>query len=241
MVIQFWPQVITTGDRSYHYSCSSSRSSSEELLSDNELIPQSQLDNNKDKEEKKHLLTVQPLLTTAHDTGPQQEVPPLLSSTPCRPLSWPGSRLSSAPSRTAGYPEGTYMGKVRHKDGSLMTVVFEVNSLYAIFILDIMGYNLLSCFQLKQIVLRNDQHLYCMWITREVDCLVRDNSMASPADPSNKNQQVHTYTCTCMYFTAQKGEGRVSGRVSSHLVIPTSVFLNFILCFDFSVFFGGGV
>ena len=104
-----------------------------------------------------------------------------------------------------------------------------------------MGYNLLSCFHLKQIVLRNDQHLYCMWITREVDCLVRDNSMASPADPRNKNQQVHTYTCTCMYFTAQKGEGRVSGRVSSHLVIPTSVFYFFIIFFDFTVYFFGGV
>ena len=130
VMIQFRPQVITIGDRSYHYSCSSSRSSSEESLSDNELIPQRQLDNKEEKEEKQHLLTVQPLLTTAHDTGPQQEVPPLLSSTPCRPLSRPGSHLSSAPSHTAGYPEGTYMGKVRHKDGSLMTVVFEVNSLY---------------------------------------------------------------------------------------------------------------
>ena len=140
VVIQFRPQVVTIGDRSYHYSCSSSRSSSEESLSDNELIPQRQLDNKKEKEEKQHSLTVQPLLTTAHDTGPQQEVPPLLSSTPCRPLSRPGSRLSSAPSRTAGYPEGTYMGKVRHKDGSLMTVVFEVNSLYAIFIFNIVGY-----------------------------------------------------------------------------------------------------
>ena len=66
--------------------------------------------------------------------------------------------------------------------------------------------------------------------------------MASPADPSNKNQQVHTCTCTCMYFTAQKGEGRVSGRVSSHLVIPTSVFYFFIIFFDFTVYFlGGGV
>ena len=38
VVIQFRPQVITTGDRSYHYSCSS-RSSSEESLSGNKLIP----------------------------------------------------------------------------------------------------------------------------------------------------------------------------------------------------------
>ena len=101
------------------------------------------------------------------------------------------------------------MGKVRHKDGSLMTVVFEVNSLYAIFILDIMGYNLLSCFQLKQIVLRNDQHLYCMWITREVDCLVMDNSMASPADPSNKSQQVHihihVHVCTLQHRRERAG------------------------------------
>ena len=107
------------------------------------------------------------------------------------------------------------MGKVRHKDRSLMTVVFEVNSLYVIFIFDIMGYNLLSCFQLKQIVLRNDQYLYCMWITREVDCFVRDNSMASP-DPSNKNQQVHIYihvhVCTLLHRKERAGyqEGSVA-------------------------------
>ncbi len=56
----------------------------------------------------------------------REDPPPLLSSTPCRPLSRPTSRLSSAPSRGGGYPEGTYVGTVRHKDGSLMSVVFEV-------------------------------------------------------------------------------------------------------------------
>ena len=70
--------------------------------------------------------------TSSPGTSPEdvpvtrEDPPPLLSSTPCRPLSRPTSRLSSAPSRGGGYPEGTYVGTVRHKDGSLMSVVFEV-------------------------------------------------------------------------------------------------------------------
>ncbi len=111
VLIQFLPHVVNIGDHSYEYSSGSCTPESEVFIV---------LENNKDE-----MIS----LNAAVLDDPHCEQPKL-SSTPCRVSSRPNSRHSLVPSRTTGYPEGTYIGKIKHKDGSLMSVVFEVSNYY---------------------------------------------------------------------------------------------------------------
>ena len=113
LLIQFLPHVVNIGDRSYEYSSGSCTPESEVCITVENIEDDAALLNTGVKEEGP--------CHEPHDDRPK------LSSTPCRVLSRPNSRHSLVTSRTTGYPEGTYMGKIKHKDGSLMSVVFEVS------------------------------------------------------------------------------------------------------------------
>lgn len=113
VMIKVLPHVVSVGDNSFKYdhnsvSSSEGGGSAADINDDDQMPPD----------------------TNPHDDEYSKEDPPILSSTPCRILSRPNSRLSSAPSRTGGYPEGTYLGTIRHKDSTLMSVVFEVLCMY---------------------------------------------------------------------------------------------------------------
>lgn len=107
VLITVMPNMVSMGDTSFEYNHPNSVSSSE-----GEADVNNTTDQVPDKDE----------VNT-------EDPPLLLSSTPCRILSRPNSRLSSAPSRAGGYPEGTYLGTIRHKDSTLMSVVFEVSTM----------------------------------------------------------------------------------------------------------------
>lgn len=71
-------------------------------------------------------------ITSSTQLSVSVPVPPLLavtvtSSTPAKQASRPGSCLSSIPSQTSMLPEGVFTGEARHKDGSLLSIIFQVS------------------------------------------------------------------------------------------------------------------
>lgn len=194
VVIQFLPHVVTIGDKSYEYCSDSDESVKERSLNEiQEITQHTEIDESPAKNYQKlnEQMIVESLETSSQFSNrnlimsssplpphnmskPSNDViggAPHTSSTPSKPSSRPTSRMSSTTSRSSIFPEGTFVGRARHKDGSLMTVVF----------------------QLKHIVLRNDQSLCCMWITREIDCLrarEADHSMSRiTPDPFTRSLQ----------------------------------------------------
>ena len=151
VVIQFLPHVVTIGDKSYEYCSDSDESVKARSLNEvQEITPHTEIDESPAKNEKlneqiivesletssqfsnRNLIMSSSPLPTHNESKPSNDViggAPHTSSTPFKPSSHPTSQMSSITSRSSIFPEGTFVGRARHKDGSLMTVVFQVSDL----------------------------------------------------------------------------------------------------------------
>ena len=143
ITVHILPNVVNIDDVSYNY-CSDedntlndSRSSTgmvSELLEDVHITEEPLITH------KPHIQCTSdiPVLVDTKITSSSQSVsvpvPPIpaitvTSSTPAKQASHPGTCLSPAPSLTSTFPEGVFVGEARHKDGSLLSIVFQVSCL----------------------------------------------------------------------------------------------------------------
>ena len=113
----------------------------------------------------------------------------------------------------ASLPEGMFAGEARHKDGSLLAIVFQVPHppLPSLPLpshpppsLPLPSHpSLLSPPpQLKCLSLADGQALFCIWLSRDLDCERARNadlSMSMNHDPY-RTEQVGRGTCMCMYM-----------------------------------------
>ena len=142
---------------------------------------------------------------TRHYRGGQAEgavSPPHLFSVGSSPMHGSNQELHRRSSLTSlvSLPEGTYLGEAKHKDGSLMSIVFQVFTCHGHF-KDCCWYDnsqqcvcLFVSLQLKPISLADGKNLFCVWISRDLDCeraRTADLSMSMsrpPPDPYRSNQ-----------------------------------------------------
>ena len=150
VVIQFLPHVVTIGDQSYEYCSDSDESVKARSLNEvqeiaqhteidespannyqkpNEQIIVESLETSSQFSNRNLIMSSSPLPTHNVSKSSNDVIggAPHISSTPSKPSSRPTSRMSSTTSRSSIFPEGTFVGRARHKDGSLMTVVFQVS------------------------------------------------------------------------------------------------------------------
>lgn len=137
LVIQFLPnEVIISDDVTYNYESSNSDSSILDSLM--EKLPPHRSDLNIEEPVQAETHTVHRTETETTDPRSHSDelafVPdqsfgrehPSCISTPAQCHSRPSSRLSSTASSIGG-PDGFYTGYARHKDGSLLSIIFQVS------------------------------------------------------------------------------------------------------------------
>ena len=143
VVIRYLPgAIVASGDQSHrrHDKPALSGNVDESAVPEEEVTPDQHLGQGKDhtapaSSESKHRRQFQtpadpPLTSSRPSTSGPSPYPPLSSSGGGLPSSTPASKPSSRPASMlseSSIPEGIYSGYARHKDGSLLSIIFQVS------------------------------------------------------------------------------------------------------------------